>query len=136
MHCHGNSTPLGYIECYNGTTYNGGNAPTLSGGTTAYGIFIPYQTQDGSWRMRFNCASTFETNAVHTFTVAGCVSPAYAQAISTANSNASKYVAFAAIPASANPLGIQISYNEAVGSTDYMSGDVALSSKPTWFDKN
>jgi len=53
------ATMLGRKTYSHGTTYNGGNAPTLtvSGLTLAFvqlTKFIPYQTQSGVWRLRGN----------------------------------------------------------------------------------
>lgn len=50
------ATALGMKAYFHGTTYNGGNAPTVSGSgfSNLRSLFIPYQMQDGTWRMRFN----------------------------------------------------------------------------------
>jgi hypothetical protein len=50
------STRLGLKAYSNGIVYNG-SAITVSGGSNAFsnrGVFIPYQMQDGSWRLKFN----------------------------------------------------------------------------------
>ena len=49
------ATLRGLKQYLHGTAYNGGNAPTVGGvaGVTR-GVFVPYQTQDGTWRLKFN----------------------------------------------------------------------------------
>jgi uncharacterized delta-60 repeat protein len=49
------TTRLGYKKYLSGTAYNGGVVPTITGsvdGTITGAVLIPYQLQDGSWRLR------------------------------------------------------------------------------------
>jgi hypothetical protein len=129
------ATRLGLKQYLHGTAYNGGVAPTVggSGVTPLRGSFVPYQTQDGTWRMRFNISVT------HSGMTGGS---SYSISINGATFIATYNQAFTAISGAAAPY--TCSGNTATDSSNLtiypatnatfaqMSGDVELKSKPTW----
>jgi uncharacterized delta-60 repeat protein len=55
------ATRLGYKKYLSGTAYNGGVVPTITGsvdGTITGAVLIPYQLQDGSWRLKGSIPQT------------------------------------------------------------------------------
>jgi len=137
------ATQLGNKTYLHGTTYNGGNAPTvtlLSGGGSLSainrGVFIPYQEQDGGWRMKFHfsaaCSNTTRTSVV--FQINGILSKTIGnggsqQAVTvtdiTSRTPTSSYV----------PTGTSVvDCAHASASTSFyaIAGDIELDSKPTW----
>ena len=130
------ATQLGLKQYLHGTTYNGGNAPTVTltagGGTLSSvtrAVFVPYQMQDGSWRMRFNF-NVVLSSATRTFIVitingvtfkAGDIQPCAgitSTAVTCYATNATGTVEFA--------------FTSTTTTTTRASGDVELDSKPTW----
>lgn len=124
------ATRMGLKSYSHGTTYNGGNAPTisgLSGLAVQQSSFIPYQMQDGSWRLKFNIEMTFTSGTTVDFSVNGLVF--------SANNAVVVYAG------GANQ-GPRASTNAGLGSftvryttastAAFISGDVSLASKPTW----
>jgi hypothetical protein len=134
------ATQMGNKQYLHGTNYNGGNAPTLSGSswTTTRAVFIPYQMQDGTWRMRFNLYGTLSglaNNNVFSLSVNGATFHAsYQQALSVkvdSGTITNAYSSYAVAGAST----INFIYNGASLNLndDYtISGDVELNAKPTW----
>jgi hypothetical protein len=127
------ATRLGLKQYLHGTTYNGGNAPTVAvtNLSTCRGTFVPYQMQDGTWRMRFNIGLLLSAGATSiSATVNGiAVNSSYPdfQSVSAIGGSGNSYT-FGTI-ASTNT----ISAGTASASTQWaISGDVELDSKPTW----
>jgi len=127
------STILGLKPYVSGTTYNGGNSPTISGTdylSTYYGIFYPYRTQSGDWRCRFNFAVS--TNSSTTFApvingiTAKNVSGFFQPVAVGVNANAATQGHF-----SPNT-GTIITYSTANGTQWRFSGDILLNQKPSW----
>jgi hypothetical protein len=130
------ATQMGLKSYAHGTTYNGGNAPTIalsSGGGTLtsvdYSAFIPYQMQNGTWRLKGSftttMSSTARTEAV--FTVNGITMTA-TQAIDGSPSPGAAVQRMRAY--STNNFAIA---HVSVSSTSYyISFDVELTAKPTW----
>lgn len=134
------ATRLGQKAYAHGTTYNGGNAPTITldsgGGTLSsvnYSSFIPYQMQDGSWRMRFNVGVTL-SSAVRTqatIRVNGVTSIAtYYQGVSGCSEITTATLQYAMFEGGSGD--IIVAHASATTSIYNYSGDVALASKPTW----
>lgn len=122
-----------------GGSYNGGNAPTITlsaGGGTLSSItdseFMPYQVYDGSWRMTFNFEAvlsvTSRTDA--TFAIAGVTFD------STGTYAIVGFPAAAGVTwraqANAGAGTVSTSHSTVSAATYRFSGDVSLSSKPTW----
>lgn len=119
-----------------GTTYAGGAAPTitLSGGggslsSVDLSHFIPYQMGDSSWRMKFNVivtlSSTSRTGAslsINGVTFDGSLQ----QAISGSSSSGNLVAGYA----TSSLIGVE--HSSASTASYKFSGDVKLSSKPTW----
>jgi hypothetical protein len=137
------ATSLGYKSYHHGTTYNGGNAPTITlssgGGTLSsvqQGSFTPYQIQNGDWRCKFNVivtvSSTSRTGiilAIAGITFKNTGGTPGGQAIAAGEDGATTfYRAFADKNAGT------ITYYHASNTTQFymFSGDVALESKPSW----
>lgn len=132
------ATQLGYKEYLHGTSYNGGNAPTITltagGGTLSSvnrGSFIPYQTQASVWRMRFNISVTLSSTARTSvnLTVNGVTS--YNGAIQAVSGGPAAAVAANSYWQS-NSAVIETANASTSSTTWQYSGDIALDSKPTW----
>lgn len=124
------ATRLGLKQYAHGTNYNGGNAPTIthSGGSAYVGKFIPYQMQDGSWRMRFNLSFSKPSNTNADFDVAGITSLTYLQPIATDGDQLGAInLSRLGINSNAFQMRTAVAITEA-----HASGDVGLASKPTW----
>lgn len=136
----GTATQLGLKQYLHGTTYNGGNAPTVTSAQAGFGIdkavFLPYQLQNGTWRLKFNIAAFFTsfTGTSLVLNVAGITS------VTTSNVNqsitASTSSGTAICPMSAyvifNTNTFSAYFSSFTLSKIFMSGDIELSAKPTW----
>jgi hypothetical protein len=76
------ATSMGLKQYFHGTTYNGGNAPTLAGWSGSpsivQGMFIPYQMNDGAWRIKGNiCVLGFTSTDDLSLTVNGILAGVY-----------------------------------------------------------
>lgn len=133
------ATKAGLKVYSHGTTYNGGLSPTItlnSGGGTLSSVtrslFIPYQMQDGTWRLRFEItvipSSLSRTQAQ--FTVAGITfksTTGFYQMFATTDTNV-QMMGYAIYNT-----GILVNQHAAATTAIYnMAGDVELESKPTW----
>jgi hypothetical protein len=136
------ATRLGYKTYAHGTTYNGGNAPTVtynSGGGSLSSVtaseFIPYQTQDGTWRLRFNLAVVASSTSRTGYSVALAgvtfknISGNY-QAISAGGGGSTNYLSYGYVEPNNNLIGLEHASGTLTGYR--FSGDVELNSKPTW----
>lgn len=122
------ATKMGLKSYFHGTTYNGGNSPTITGPSGISNIVsecIPYQMQDGHWRMRFNTYFTLTANITLDFAIAGVTFNSQ-QAVTVLSTPASMA---ARTDASNGNVIVRTSSNATVA---IAAGDVALSSKPTW----
>lgn len=122
-----------------GTTYKDGNAATITDGTLVGSQLVPYQMQDGSWRLKFNIT-------IYPATPWDSASDGYAKNISITGvtfkniSNMGQGLAVAhnstyskPIRGSTNPNSNQLSFTGTINSGKLnISGDVALESKPDW----
>jgi hypothetical protein len=139
------ATVLGYKVYSHGTTYKGGNSPTVTlsdgGGSlsTVYQAdFYPYQSQNGDWRLKFSIivgvSSATRTRfslAINGITFFNTGSGAsFGQLISASSANSNAYVDRMWAENGSNT----VSVNHASASTSFYgySGDVKLASKPTW----
>jgi hypothetical protein len=129
------ATRLGLKQYLHGTTYNGGIAPTITlgggGGTLSsvdLGSFMPYQTQDGTWKLKVSIVVTV-SSAVRTLAALDVVgiSVGTLQGVygltSTSPLTATSYV---------SNNRFQIDHSSSTTTKYYFSGEVVLSSKPTW----
>ena len=123
------ATMMGLKTYSHGTTYNGGIAPTISGATTIHGSsFIPYQMQDGAWRLRFNIAVAGATVASRDITVVGIsakTGPNYQTGCGSGLAADIGLVYFSGVNT------ISFVSTVASGGSTYV-GDVGLTAKPTW----
>jgi hypothetical protein len=136
------ATKLGLKTYSHGTTYNGGNAPTVTlaaGGGTLNTVnladFIPYQVQDGSWRMKFNVDVTLSSTTRTTAGVFinGILIPTSAgdgQAISASSTSTTNAISYGLALQNSN--GIYIQHSSVTSAKYCFSGDIKLASKPTW----
>jgi hypothetical protein len=136
------ATRLGLKQYLHGTTYNGGNAPTVTynggGGSVSSvprAVFIPYQMQDGTWRLKFNMqvqfSSTSRTQA--SIAVAGITTKNvsnYFQGITGSQDTAAGYMAIAYTDVNSNIMYVLHATATTVGYR--FAGDIELESKPTW----
>ncbi len=137
------ATQLGLKNYVHGTTYNGGNAPTVTlsagGGsltTVDFSAFIPYEMQDAIWRLRFNLIVTLSsaTRTQVSLDIAGVTfkntsgSANGQTVIGVIDGNAANYRAFAL-----KNTGTITEFFPSVSTAQMLfSGDVELASKPTW----
>jgi hypothetical protein len=135
------ATALGLKVYSHGTTYNGGIAPTVSGinWITSRGVFIPYQVQDGTWRLRFNFTGTFtsSTSNAWSINVNGITSKNAAnvsQGCALAYPANPPVAATAYLSTNSNTFQVRTASAVTPAGTLYwgISGDVELESKPTW----
>jgi hypothetical protein len=131
------ATRLGLKTYYHGTTYNGGNAPTVTlssgGGTLSsvdLGYFKPYQDQSGDWFLEGNVAVTLSSasRTAPRFAIAGISM--------TGGDTFAGYVIQSGVATehafteSSNLFGIA---HPSASTTGYrFSFNVKLSAKPTW----
>jgi hypothetical protein len=128
------ATRLGLKTYLHGGSYVSGLAPTVTGTisatTTSRGAFVPYQMQDGAWRMKFNIKGTAAAVAFNNFTIAGILSAAVDQVVIMYQADSGiTYTTQASLPASGNLVSWRVN---AVTSSIILYGDVELASKPTW----
>jgi hypothetical protein len=133
------ATMMGLKVYSHGTTYTGSpNSPTVtltSGSGTLSSVTlakcIPYQVQDGTWRMRFSLTAALSSAArsVIGLSIAGVTFPAQDQGVGGNNAGAA---ATTYAVASASGSQVTMGYPSATTDTAIFSGDVALASKPTW----
>ena len=124
------ATKLGLKVYSHGTTYNGGNAPTLSGSgfVAATSSFIPYQMQNGSWRIKFNFNGNGTSSTFHSIAIAGITFDQNQAIVGTAGT-----LGVTPISPMANIGTGQVAMGLTGARPDsFWSGDVSISSKPTW----
>ncbi len=135
------ATRLGFKEYLHGFVggYNGGNAPTITvdagDGTLSSvnkGVFMPYQTQSGSWRLKFNIDINVNSNSRSQMTmyVNGILFPSVETQAIAGSSNANIPLNRAQVNNGTNSFIIR--HDTATTATYRYSGDVLLASKPTW----
>ena len=128
------ATMLGLKTYLHGGSYVSGLAPTCTGAisamTTTRGAFIPYQMQDGVWRLKFNIKATAAAVAFNNFTITGILSASVDQVVTMyQDDSGTTYTTQAALGASSNTVSWRVS---AATSSIILSGDLELASKPTW----
>ena len=121
------ATQLGLKQYLHGTTYNGGVAPTVSAtnATVQKARFIPYQLQDGTWRLRFNVFVSYSpTTASGNININGIT-------FDGSSSVAINGVSWGWAYADGGSGGVVWATNGASGNV-LVTGDAALTTKPTW----
>jgi hypothetical protein len=131
------ATRLGLKQYLSGTAYNSGIQPTVTSSvgvwTTSRASFVPYQMQNGTWRLKFNIAGSWTVGqSSASMTVNGVTfffSGGIRQAVTINNAGGAPQAQYAYT----ENTGANIFFNQ--GSTNtalLLSGDVELDSKPTW----
>ena len=123
---------MGLKQYLHGTTYNGGNAPTVAGtnvSSVTRGVFIPRQMQDGTWRLAFNVQIVSSSVTAVSPTVNGVTSNTAARQSFNASNSGISLGANAAIDANTNIFTLA---STAASTSWYFSGEIELASKPTW----
>lgn len=127
------ATRKGLKSYKHGVNYNGNVAPTITNGVLISvdgSNFMPYQMQDGSWRLRGNFRASVSPGSRGglNFAINGITTAAYVQtgACSHASDNAPSVI----IAASTNT--ISCSHSTVSTSSYTFSFDIELASKPTW----
>ena len=128
------ATRLGLKTYLHGGSYVSGLAPTVTGTisatTTSRGAFVPYQMQDGAWRMKFNIKGTAAAVAFNNFTIAGILSVSVDQVVTMyQDDSGTTYTTQASIGASSNTVSWRV---DAATSSIILFGDIELALKPTW----
>jgi hypothetical protein len=132
------ATRLGLKQYVHGTAYNGGIAPTLTsaqaGFSVAWATFIPYQMQDGGWRLKFSFRVGFTSASVTAVNVAlsGITFPATFDFF-TGYFLGSSQILRGVIDSPGSVPSFSLASTVATTAVGIgTAGDVALSSKPTW----
>ena len=125
------ATQLGLKTYLHGTTYNGGNAPTVTGMTITRALFMPRQMQDGTWWVKVAIAGSQTANSSVTLSINGLLFKnlaSYYQAVSV------WWGTNQGMRANVFPNTNQIEADLASGTGTFVSliGDLELDSKPTW----
>jgi len=101
-------------------------------------IFVPSQTSDGIWRLKFNLTGTYTAATINalTVTISGVTCPANGQSgngyiSGTGAVTSSKAVAIGATTCNVSWIGTSSGNTTSTA----MSGDIEITSKPTWADK-
>lgn len=126
----------------NDIAYFGGNKATLTASdnvtvaisSVTRAVLIPYQTQDGNWRLKFNINFVLPsaTRTTASVFINGVTSATYNQATSSSAVTSTATNIWSLCYASTNPVRIQ-SLHASAATTEYIySGDIELASKPTW----
>ena len=126
----------------NDIAYFGGNKATLTASdnvtvaisSVTRAVLIPYQTQGGNWRLKFNINFVLPSSIRTTASVFinGVTAAAYNQAAASAAIASAATNVWSLCYASTNPVRIQ-SLHASVTTTEYIySGDLELNAKPTW----
>jgi len=129
------ATRLGLKQYLHGTTYNAGLAPTVSGPAglvVQRAVFIPYQTQDGAWRLRFSIGFNASSSSNFSVAVNGIVAKVVAslrQSFTVMQANTVSTVGGGYFEEASNVF--YASFSAAVTIVS-ISGDVELNAKPTW----
>lgn len=131
------ATRLGLKQYLHGTTYSGGNAPTVTSAQAGFAVsratFVPYQMQDGTWRLKLNINASFTTATLTTYSLSinGITTSSSVQSVTSstdAGTGISPKSAF--IANSSNTISVYFaSFSESYA---LISGDIELVSKPTW----
>jgi len=124
------ATRLGLKFYAHNVNYNNGLGPDISGPAgiaVVNSSFMPYQLQDGSWRMRFNFDITVSPTAtVHDCTIVGVTFDGDQAIYGYAGSSVD-------IRSQVNgSAGTMIQRLSSTTTASRWAGDVALASKPTW----
>ena len=131
------ATRMGLKQYLHGTTYNGGNAPTVSyiagGGTATINrcVFVPYQMSDGIWRIKFNIDVSLSatTRTAVTVQINGITAATATQAV-VGFLTGSSVPPRAILGSASNQISCDFASN--IIDSIRLSGDVELASKPTW----
>lgn len=130
----GTATRLGLKQYMHGVTYNNGVTLSLTSAQAGFSVnkavFIPYQMQDGTWRLKWNIRVniTSATLTALTMTLNGVVFNDSWACSGLWGANALGVRAF--VNAGANTLTVESS--SVTTSAAAHSGDVELTAKPTW----
>ena len=131
------ATKLGKKVYEHGGSYNGGGAPTItleSGGGTLSTVnasqFIPYQMQDGSWRMKFFMSFDLSSTARTTIEIG------VNDVVNGAPGLHQPYEGYRGADITYRRFNtsnnFQMTFNSSSTTSFAMSGDVIIDAKPTW----
>lgn len=134
------ATRMGLKTYLHGTSYNNSIAPTVSssGWTTTRASFLPYQVQDGTWRMKFNIngswAGQASNNVTNQISVNGVTVHATIKQAVYVNDQNTQLGRAASSSFTANTGNIQtlLSAIQSFNNEFTFAGDIELASKPTW----
>jgi hypothetical protein len=111
-----------------GVAYNGGNTITATGTTgITYSSFIPYQMQDGTWRLKINITSNTSAATTTSVVFSSISAISASQALSVGNYG----TGFGGTLDNTGGLRLN-GYAPTSVTSWYMSADIELASKPAW----
>ncbi len=135
------ATQMGLKQYLSSGSYSGGLAPTTTNNKTnpvpVRAVYVPYLTQDGSWRIRFNIAMT-QNSATQTQIIISVTGIVFKNLSGYFQPVAGLFVQSGSglvqtCWADPNTNNIIVTYSSATGCTGVCaSGDVELDLKPTW----
>lgn len=135
------ATQLGMKQYYAGTNYAAGISPTVTNNKTSpattRAVFVPYQMQDGAWRLKFNISTTFTSatvtqviitiNGVLFKNVSNAYQPVAGMLVAGGIGNITQCYA------DPNTANIVVTYTSSTTATMVCaSGDCELNAKPSW----
>lgn len=129
------ATKLGLKQYLSSGTYNGGLAPTITSTnwTTQSGIFIPYQLQDGSWRLKITLTGILSVaSSGPTWTINGVAFKAGTNDYQTLAGWSSGGGTNPAVTYVNPGTGLIVGAGSVAKTYWSACGEVALASKPTW----
>jgi hypothetical protein len=108
--------------------YTDADGSTPAGWVLTRARYIPYQMQNGTWRLRFNIDAAVTAGlTTDTISLSGVTFAAYFQALTVRGSAVTWAVGYASSSSSNIVLHFGSGTDEIM-----LSGDVELASKPTW----
>lgn len=122
------ATRMGLKIYRTGVAYNGGNTITATGTTgITYSSFVPYQMQDGTWRMKININANTSASTAISLIISSVSAISASQALSVGNYG----TGFGGTLD--NTGGLRLNGYAPTNVTSWiMSADIELASKPNW----
>lgn len=131
------ATRLGLKQYLHGGSYFGGLAPTVTSAQAGFAVtravFVPYQCQDGSWRLKFNITSSFTSATVSSMAIS--INGVTFKNVSNCYQSMSGFINGNLQQSYANPGASTLTIIQAstAGAIYWCgSGDIELETRPTW----
>lgn len=135
------ATRLGLKSYHHGTTYNGGNSPTITlagGGGVLVAVeiceLLPYQLQDGSWRLKGNVVVELDlqSRTLVRLSIAGVVFKTNPNGGQSCSGDANTTAGLNRINVGSGSGLVSVEFDSVLNAGGRFSFDAALDSKPNW----